>query len=182
MAHIEKRTLADGVIRYDVRYRNEKEQKTKTFLSLEDAERFCEILNQFHNDNLKIENDIEYPLNIINDLGFNFMKCDSVYLYENFDKNYEILKTQKIKNILHDGVYYILDKRYKEHKTFESIAYEVNLTRERVRQIIHRALIVLGRFKDLFFIGYENLELQKSNEELKEEIILKQRKLKKGYA
>lgn len=122
---------------------------------------------------------IEYPLNIIEEIGFNFMQCDSVYLYENFDKNYKVLKTQQYKNILNDREFFALDLRYKEHKTFSFISNELGVIPERVRKIIFNALIKLKKYRELFEIGYENVVLQMSNEELKDKLIVEQMKLKR---
>lgn len=119
---------------------------TQYFGSLEDARAYRTLIdNQRKIRNFEkistIETGNEYPENICRDLKITIDNYPDTYddIVNAFDKRFSAL------NIYTDREMRIFNLRYKEYKTLDEIAAEIGVTRERIRQILAKAVRKLMR-------------------------------------
>lgn len=96
----------------------------------------------------------EYPSNLLNELGINqdedYYKIVLPYFETNFTK---------IKTCLSEREIYFVESYYKDLKTLEEIGKSANITRDRVRQLIVRALRKISIHKNIFYEIEEKMYL-----------------------
>ena len=114
-----------------------------------------------------------YPYSLIIELEIE-MQEDDQYLFDHFEDNLQALKERKVSNCVSDKEFKLLDYYYKQNMTLEGIGQLEGVTRERIRQIIFRAIWKLKRYKDIFIYGYENYLLKESVEDLKRQLLKQQ--------
>ena len=117
------------------------------------------------------DKEIEYPLNIIVQLGeFPF----SVNL-EEVEQNFDEILTDYFndeKCFLNEREKRIILYRYKEKRTLEDIAKDFNLTRERIRQIERKAITKIKYKKEMFYSDFDDYLLVKKNHDRKKEELI----------
>lgn len=120
---------------------NGERTKHQYFSSLEDARAYRALIdNQRKIRNFEkistIETGNEYPENICRDLKITIDNYPDTYddIVNAFDKRFSAL------NIYTDREMRIFNLRYKEYKTLDEIAAEIGVTRERIRQILAKAV------------------------------------------
>lgn len=170
-----------GVTRYMVRANKDKITVRNTFATLEEARTF----KQYYIDciakarlqkkqsmkefNKKNNDHLEYPETLLVQLDITPETYGNYYneIIPNFETNLE----KAIENSnLNDREIYCLKAYYKEVRTLESIGKSLGITRERVKQIIKKAVKKLEHSgKKLLIQGKDKFELISINE--KEEII-----------
>jgi hypothetical protein len=104
--------------------------------------------------------EVEYPLNLIAQLGEIHWDVDLKLVEENFEN---ILNDyfQQPNCFLNEREQTILLARYKEKRTLEEIGKDFNITRERARQIEKKAINKLKYMKGMFINSFdEYLELK----------------------
>lgn len=114
-----------------------------------------------------------YPYSLIIELEIE-MQEDDQYLFDHFEENLQALRDRKISNCVSDKEFKLLDYYYKQNMTLEEVGQLEGVTRERIRQIIFRAIWKLKRYKDIFIYGYENYLLKESVEDLKRQLLKQQ--------
>ena len=178
-----------GVTRYMVRANKERICVRNTFATLEEARTFKQYyidcvakarlqkkqsMKEFNDNN----DHLEYPETLLVQLDITPESYGNYYneIIPNFETNFD----KAIENSnLTDREIYCLKAYYKEVRTLESIGKSLGVTRERVKQIVHKTVIKLKHSgKELFVQGKDKFELISINE--KEEII-KEFKEKIGY-
>lgn len=127
---------------------------------------------------MKKNEDNFFPLNLINELEIELQNDDG-YLFNHFEENLTALKERKVSNSLSDREIEFIYAYYKDLKTLENIGDTIGISRERVRQIICKAIYKLRRYKPIFIYGYENYLLKETNQELKTRLLKEQIELKK---
>ena len=178
-----------GVTRYMVRANKERIHVRNTFATLEEARTFKQYyidciakarlqkkqsMKEFNKNN----NHLEYPETLLVQLDITPESYGNYYneIVPNFETNLE--KAMENSN-LNDREIYCLKAYYKELRNLESVGKSLNITRERVNQIIKKAIVKLKHSgKELLIQGKDKFELISLNE--KEEII-KEFKEKIGY-
>lgn len=132
----------------------------KSFKTLPRAEEYLQNLQFFNKREV-----LNYPDNLIDLFFADDDDVDIVYVEEHFDKNFiELLETLSLRESECIRLY------FKEGYTLESVAKQMGVTRERVRQIISKGLRRLkhpSRIKYLRY-GKELYELQNNVFKMKE--------------
>jgi len=120
---------------------NGERTKHQTFSSLEDARAYRSLIdNQRKIRNFEKVESIttgnEYPENICRDLKITIDNYPELYdeIVESFDKRFNEL------NIYTDREMMIFNLRYKNYYTLDQIANEIGVTKERIRQILAKAV------------------------------------------
>ena len=112
---------------------------------------------------------VEYPENILQTLGITENEYENYFddILPNFEERF-----QKIIKDLSPREEAILLRRFKDLKTYEEIAKDFNVTRERIRQIECKAIRRLRAKKNILIANKEKLELvsQEEVEQMREEI------------
>lgn len=169
-----------GVTRYMVRANKERICVRNTFATLEEARTFKQYyidcvakarlqkkqsMKEFNKNN----DHLEYPETLLVQLDITPESFGNYYneIIPNFETNLE----KAIENSnLTDREIYCLKAYYKEVRNLESVGKSLNITRERVNQIIRKAIMKLKHSsKELLIQGKDKFELISLNE--KEEII-----------
>ena len=169
-----------GVTRYMVRANKERICVRNTFATLEEARTFKQYyidcvakarlqkkqsMKEFNKNN----DHLEYPETLLVQLDITPESYGNYYneIIPNFETNLE----KAIENSnLTDREVYCLKAYYKEVRNLESVSKSLNITRERVNQIIRKAIMKLKHSsKELLIQGKDKFELISLNE--KEEII-----------
>lgn len=169
-----------GVTRYMVRANKERICVRNTFATLEEARTFKQYyidcvakarlqkkqsMKEFNKNN----DHLEYPETLLVQLDITPESYGNYYneIIPNFETNLE----KAIENSnLTDREIYCLKAYYKEVRNLESVGKSLNITRERVNQIIRKAIMKLKHSsKELLIQGKDKFELISLNE--KEEII-----------
>ena len=169
-----------GVTRYMVRANKERICVRNTFATLEEARTFKQYyidcvakarlqkkqsMKEFNKNN----DHLEYPETLLVQLDITPESYGNYYneIIPNFETNLE----KAIENSnLTDREIYCLKAYYKEVRNLESVSKSLNITRERVNQIIRKAIMKLKHSsKELLIQGKDKFELISLNE--KEEII-----------
>ena len=169
-----------GVIRSMVRANKERIHVRNTFATLEEARTFKQYyidcvakarlqkkqsMKEFNKNN----DHLEYPETLLVQLDITPESYGNYYneIVPNFETNLE--KAMENSN-LNDREIYCLKAYYKEVRNLESVSKSLNITRERVNQIIRKAIMKLKHSsKELLIQGKDKFELISLNE--KEEII-----------
>lgn len=169
-----------GVTRYMVRANKERICVRNTFATLEEARTFKQYyidcvakarlqkkqsMKEFNKNN----DHLEYPETLLVQLDITPESYGNYYneIIPNFETNLE--KALENSNLT-DREVYCLKAYYKEVRNLESVSKSLNITRERVNQIIRKAIMKLKHSsKELLIQGKDKFELISLNE--KEEII-----------
>ncbi len=178
-----------GVTRYMVRANKERICVRNTFATLEEARTFKQYyidcvakarlqkkqsMKEFNKNN----DHLEYPETLLLQLDITPESYGNYYneIIPNFETNFD--KAIEKSNLT-DREIYCLKAYYKEVRNLESVGKYLNITRERVNQIIRKAIRKIEHSgKELLIQGKDKFELISINE--KEEII-KEFKEKIGY-
>ena len=156
----------DGV-KYQVKYQNKHFKCERLFNTLEEAKQFNEYCKQMwvkakyntskavidfeKNNNTKVE---EYPDNLLKEIGVeendDYFKIVLPYFEVNFEK---------IKTTLTPRESAILEKYYKEYKTFRAIGRELDMSGSRVAQIHAKTIRKIRIRKNVFYETQEKLYL-----------------------
>jgi hypothetical protein len=118
---------------------------------------------------------LEYPLNLIYELGEFPWRIDLKLVEEHFDS----ILNEYFKNpncFLTSREQTVLLARFKEKRTLEEIGKEFDITRERVRQIERKAICKLNKVRKIFYTDFdEYLAFEKEHisktEQLKQTIV-----------
>ena len=116
------------------------------------------------------DRELTYPTNIVIQLGDFPNSVNLRLLEENFDR---ILNDyfERPNCFLNGREKFVVLSRYKERRTLQDIAKEINLTRERVRQIEVSALWKIKKVKNIFCDDFdEYLQVQNQYLEKKQEL------------
>ena len=141
----------------------------KTYETLEEAEN---VLKEIKMNTKNINHD--YPLDFIDALFGTNKMIDIAYIENNFDKNINyVLDTITEREAL------VVRKRFIEGYTFEAVALQFGVSRERIRQIEAKAIRKLRHPSRLYFIRYgeEVKELQDDINKLTNDLLLKKEQL-----
>lgn len=153
--------------KYQVKYNNKHFHCERLFNTLDEAKQFNEYCKQMwvkakyntskavidfeKNNNTKVE---EYPDNLLKEIGIEendeYFKIVLPYFEVNFEK---------IKTTLTPRENAILEKYYKEYKTFRAIGKELDISGNRVAQLHRRALRKIYYRKNIFYETQEKLYL-----------------------
>lgn len=132
--------------------------------------RYCQIeLNKQRFNNRTTEKYVpdvpEYPDNLLNKIGILPSDYANYYteIVPNFNDNFNIILS---KGLLSEREQLIIVNRYQHFETLESLGKSLKITRERVRQIEHKAIEKLQHqsFKNILIQGREKLELINAEE------------------
>lgn len=153
--HTEVFSKETGELRYErwrVRYANKILKTDLVFENKADAIKYneeCKELirrKRIENGALVDVKDIaEYPENLLKKLEITFNNIDYKEIVDNFETNFELA----CEEVLTPREKIIICERYRCYKTLEEIGKELNVTRERVRQIESKALRKLGTRKNI---------------------------------
>lgn len=137
----------------------------KTFKSLKEAIKYREYV---FNELVVQTRREEYPENLIESIFGNYDKpLDYLILLENIDNR--ILRTlQNFPNFLSEREIFILDSLYPKGRTLEQTGKELNLTRERVRQIECKIINKFRKIKESLLLDDETYYLYLKSNELRE--------------
>lgn len=135
--------------RHDLKVNERFETLEKAIVFRDESLRLCELSRLE-----KVKNDLdilEWPYNFISVLEFNVEN-----VIEHFEERYDALYE---KGTITPREKDILDKKYKDVKTLEEVGNEIGVTKERVRQIISKAVRKLRHRQSFFECGdYEHPE------------------------
>lgn len=160
------RYYPDGT-RFRVIFTTNKWKDEKVFKTLEEAKEYkklCEenirkakYKNSVYYDKLEkyIEDFKDYPENLLNELDLDYTD-ETLYnqIIPNFEYNFN-----KVKVILSPREEKLIDLKYRQTKTLREIAKEYNVTHERIRQILAKAIRKLRVRKNIFFETEEKMYL-----------------------
>lgn len=152
--------------RYCVIYSQQKARVSKSCQTFEEAKQIKDMieenirkatLNKTLSKDLK-DNIIEYPENLLKVLDITEDKYINYYddILPNFEENY--------KNLISERERQVVDLYFKEYLTLEKVGNRLNITRERVRQILNKALRKINARKNLLTQSKEKLELISAEE------------------
>lgn len=152
--------------RYCVIYSQQKARVSKSCQTFEEAKQIKDMveenirkatLNKTLSEELK-ESIVEYPENLLKVLGITEDKYINYYddILPNFEENY--------KNLISERERQVVDLYFKEYLTLEKVGNRLNITRERVRQILNKALRKINARKNLLTQSKEKLELISAEE------------------
>lgn len=134
----------------------------KSFKTLPEAEEFLYNLQFFTTREL-----LNYPDNLINIFFADDADADIIYIEEHFDENFTaLLETLSLRESECIRLY------FKEGYTLESVAKQLGVSRERIRQIISKGLRRLKHPAKIKYLRYgkELYELQNSVFKMKEDL------------
>lgn len=161
-------TIASGDIRYQVSGKG----TTRRFKTFQEAEDF--VSNQ-----QILEKDIdlsEYPLNVLEKIFITVKFDDMGYVINHFEENFNALCDK----LFDDKQKEIVDLRFKQGYTLESIGKKYGLTKERVRQLED---VILKRLRysrmsyDYLNKGYKATDLYKDIDLLTQELEIRKKAL-----
>ena len=149
--------------RHDLKVNERFETLEKAKAFRDEALRLCELKRI---ESIRVSLELtDYPYNLINALEF-----DVTSVIEHFQERLEKVMEKHL--ITREEI--VLDNTYVNHKTLEEIGTEYRVTRERVRQILIKALRKIKVHKKYFEIGelaypeiYEKEQRDKYIEEIK---------------
>lgn len=140
--------------------------KDKMFDTLEEAQAYKKEIERLHTQKKLSDYKVEmgelndFPINIIEILGLDLTSCVNeienrlIWLFEN--------------TIFTEREQFIFWHRFKNYETLEDISKELDITRERVRQIETKILKKLKRFSNYLELGEYSNKLELAKKEYKE--------------
>lgn len=137
----------------------------KSFKTLEEARTYLNELKESRK--YIVRKDFEYPQDLIYEIFRDDEDIDIVYIEQNFDENFEyILNTLSEREVL------VLDGYYRKGYVLESLSFQLDVTRERVRQILMKALRKIKHPSRRSYLKYgvKVKRLQSGVKELEEEL------------
>ena len=157
--------------RYVVAYHTKYFETDRTFETLERAIEYRDICQreldkQRFNNRIKSDYQkeiLEYPETLLEQLGIVPQEYSNYYdeVLPNFEENWQVLVS---KANMRDRELLVLTNYYKHQETLERIGKSLNITRERVRQLLIKATRKAKHYRDFLIEGKEKFVLINAKE------------------
>lgn len=147
--------------------------KVKTFKTLEEAKAYCEEIKNSIKD--RTQANFSYPDNLFEELFEDKDFIDVNYVYNHFEENLKYI-LQNEKHYLTERELCVFGLYYIDGYTLEAVGHRLNVSRERIRQILAKAKRKFRHPATLEYLRYGYETIQKQDDIKKIEALIQEEK------